>query len=130
MDKYGETSVRAIELMHNNTFKSPIEAWDFATKEIFGEGTWAQKKSCPKNAFLGLCEEGLVKGIPQGLYNSRKNSKNKEYAVKAVTLIRKRPELIDNLLELWILSINGVEISHNYQMNVVQALWNKELIIK
>ena len=31
--------------------------------EIFGEGNASQKKGCPRNTFLGLCEEGLrIKG--------------------------------------------------------------------
>jgi hypothetical protein len=46
-----------------------------ATKEIFGEGTWGQIKGCPKNTFLGLCEEGIVKGVNKGNYLIRKKIK-------------------------------------------------------
>ena len=34
-----------------------------------------------RGAFLGLCEEGLVKGIPAGKYSASKD--NKQYAVRA-----------------------------------------------
>jgi hypothetical protein len=45
-----------------------------------------KKKGCPKGTFLGLCEEGLVKGIPKGNYT--KSVKNKKYAIKAVTVLK------------------------------------------
>jgi hypothetical protein len=45
----------------------------------------AQKKGCPRGAFLGLCEEGLVKGIPAGNYTTSKD--NKAYAVRAAELL-------------------------------------------
>ena len=45
----------------------------------------AQKKGCPRGAFLGLCEDGLVKGIPAGNYTVSKD--NKAYAVRAAELL-------------------------------------------
>lgn len=53
-----------------------------------------KKKGCPRNAFLGLYEEGLVKGIPSGNYTRSK--KNKEYAIKAVKILKGAPELSSN----------------------------------
>ncbi len=45
----------------------------------------------PKNAFLGLCRAGLVKGInPEKV--KTKHSKNGEYAVAAVSLLKNDPE--------------------------------------
>lgn len=41
---------------------------------IFGEST-SQRKGCPKGVYLGLCEEGLVKGIPKGKYTKSKKIK-------------------------------------------------------
>ena len=50
--------------------------------KMFGEATTAQIKGCPKNAFLGLCEEGLVVDIEKGYYTERSTShKNKDYAI-------------------------------------------------
>ncbi|WP_420865668.1 DUF6979 family protein [Dickeya oryzae] len=43
------------------------------------------KKSCPLSAFLGLCEDGYIKGIPKGKYT--KSYKNKKYAVVAADIV-------------------------------------------
>lgn len=85
MNKYGQAALKAVNQMETKQSSTPMDAWNIATTETCGEGTWAQKKGCPKNAFLGLCEAGLISGIPHGSYSGRSNSqKNKGYAVKAV----------------------------------------------
>jgi hypothetical protein len=60
MGKYGQAAISAVSFIQSGLVKRPLEAWMEATKEIFGEGTWGQIKGCPKNTFLGLCEEGIV----------------------------------------------------------------------
>ena len=40
--------------------------------EVFPTQESSRKKGCPQSAFLGLCEDGYVKGIPQGRYLIRK----------------------------------------------------------
>jgi hypothetical protein len=128
MSKYGYAAVRACDLFVMKIVESPIKAWETATSEIFGDGSWGQKKGCPKNAFLGLCEEGLVESIPRGTYNYRKASKNKGYAVTAVNVVREHPNLLDNINELWKQVTNSNGISHNYQMDVVIELIRKRYI--
>jgi hypothetical protein len=77
------------------------------TLEIMGEG-WAQKKPFPKNAFIGLCEAGLVRSIPQGNYAARSGEqKNKEYAIKAVELIKGKPALANDNKPLWEAVMDG-----------------------
>jgi hypothetical protein len=122
MSKYGQAAIRAVDLFNKKVVESPTKAWERATGEFFGEGSWGQKKGCPKNAFLGLCEEGLVENIPPGVYNFRKTSKNKDYAITAVNVVREQPELLDNIPELWKKVTNSSGISHNYQIDVVKAL--------
>lgn len=126
MGKYGVTAIKAIQLLHSNVIDIPRIAWDMASKEILGDGTYAQKKACPRSAFLGLCEEGLVKGIPCGKYTISK--KNKAYAIKAVQLLNIDPLLAQSPYELWHKILNGDYKSHNYQMDVVISLWNNNLI--
>lgn len=128
MNKYNQAAIKAVELMHKDLYHSPIEAWEIATAEVFGEGTWGAKKGCPKNAFLGLCEEGYIKGISSGVYNLRKDSKNKRYVVKAASIIKEQPDLLNNKKELWNLVTEGNRISHNYQLDVLEALWKREYI--
>lgn len=77
MKKYGQAAVDAVLLLHQYMGMHPAEAWETATLNVFKKGAAAQKKGCPKNAFLGLCEEGLVKGIPAGHYCYKKRSKDK-----------------------------------------------------
>lgn len=58
-NKYGLAAKEAALIGDN-----PTEAWKIAVKDFDSES--AKVKSCPKNAFLGLCEAGLVKGIQPG----------------------------------------------------------------
>ncbi|GAA0337635.1 hypothetical protein GCM10008967_29870 [Bacillus carboniphilus] len=128
MSKYGQAAIRAVELVNKKIVDSPIKGWEIATSELFGEGSWGQKKGCPKNAFLGLCEEGLVDQIPRGNYNSRKLSKNKDYAITAVNIVRDQPNLLDDITELWNQVTKGNGISRNYQMDVVETLIREKYI--
>ena len=92
MNKYGLAAVKAAELLSSDyKGESPNKAWDIATSELFGKGTSSQMKVCPKNAFLGLCEEGLIKGVTQGNYTNSK--KNKDYATRAVEYLIKNPDI-------------------------------------
>jgi hypothetical protein len=81
MNKYAHAALNAVKLIETNQASTPLVAWNIATTETCGEGTWAQKKGCPKNAYLGLCEAGLVMGIPQGSYTERSNSQKNKDAV-------------------------------------------------
>ncbi|MDQ1002819.1 hypothetical protein QFZ28_003219 [Neobacillus niacini] len=129
MGKYGQAAVRAVTLLNSKKMASPLNAWNQATIEIFGEGTSSQVKGCPRGAFIGLCEEGLIQGIPEGKYSYKSNSKNKEYAMKAVELIRKDAKLADDINHLWNEVIGGKEKVHNYQMDVVVTLRNNGLLV-
>jgi hypothetical protein len=124
-NKYGKFALKAVELTRNNYINDPKEAWERATIEIFGEGSTSQQKGCPRGAFLGLCEEGMIKGVPLGSYCS--SLKNKSYAVKAVNLLKHNPEYQNNKNALWAKAV-GEYKAHNNQMDVVIALWENDLI--
>ncbi|GAB7214058.1 DUF6979 family protein [Dickeya oryzae] len=47
----------------------------------------AYDEGCPRCAYLGLCEAGMVKGIRPGNYGLSDTNKNKGYAVDAANLI-------------------------------------------
>jgi len=98
--------------------------------EVFGERSSAHLKGYPKNAFLGLCDAGMVKGIGKGNYAKRSTSqKNKGYAIKAVQLLTEKPELTVDKLKLWNEVTKGVNLTQNSQMNLVIALWKNNLIV-
>jgi len=74
---------------------------------------------------LGLCEEGMVKGVVSGNYCRSK--KNKDYAIKAVKLLNKFPEMAENKILLWN-NVAGASKAHNNQLDVVIALWDNKYI--
>lgn len=123
VNKYGQTAIMAVTLYANEKKEAKI-AWGKASDEVF-ESVSARDKSCPRNAFLGLCEEGLVKDILPNKYT--RSIKNKEYALRAVELLKKEPRYKDNINELWV-RIVGDDKKHNSQMDVVIALYNEGLL--
>jgi hypothetical protein len=89
-------------------------------------GTTSKKKGCPKNAFLGLCEEGLIKDVPRGSYTHSK--KNKKYALDAVAILKRCPALATKPVDLWDKVTSG-KVNPNQQMDVVISLWSSGLIV-
>jgi hypothetical protein len=121
MSKYGDAALYARKLFVSREVKSLDEAWTKAMKKFFPSSPSSQKKGCPKDTFLGLCEEGLIKNIPSGQYT--KSDKNKHYAVVAIRLLKRKPKLADDKNSLWEKLVQGRKIAHNSQMDVVIALW-------
>ena len=124
-NKYGEVAIKVAIAKGN-----PEENWKTEVKKAFSDSISSQKKSCPKSAFLGLCEEGLVKGIPDGKYT--RSIDNKAYAVKAIDILRSNTKTTYTPKELWAkVKIElSIEIAHNSQMDVVLALWENDYIIE
>jgi hypothetical protein len=120
MNKYGQAAINAVDLIGSKRANSPQTAWEMATIEIFGFGTSSQSKGCPRSTFLALCETGKVKGIVSGVYTAAKQ--NKEYAIKALELLADNPSLSNSKI-LWTRIQGGIKKSHNFQMDVVAALW-------
>lgn len=122
MNKYAQIALKTV-----GSFKdgySIEEVWWDVAKQIFDTKS-AQEKGCPKNTFLGLCEEGLVKKIPKGNYT--KSVKNKGYAVQALEALKQNDKKSFTPKELWT-AINLGDKRHNSQMDVVLALWNNDYI--
>lgn len=126
MGKYGESAIMAVKRYRDGQAKSLLDAWEQATLHFFSNTLSGQRKSCPKGAFLGLCEEGLVKGIPPGEYTI--SADNKRYAVDAVALLRRNPSLAQNRAALWRAVMRGKAKERNQQMDVVVSLWDRGLI--
>lgn len=125
MGGFGSAAKRAVELYTAGLVETPREAWNRAVVEEFGNITITHKKGCPRCAFLGLCEEGLVKGVPRGFYTT--SEKNKEYAIQGVEILRENPSLSSDPMALWDAVLGERSISYNDQMHVVTALWNEGL---
>ena len=127
-NNYGEIAIRAIQIYKKENFLR--NSWDLATNEFFPDSISSQDKSCPRSAFLGLCEEGLVRGVKSGIYlKNKKPSLNKKYAIVAVKIFSKNTSLSKK--ELWIEVRKELflgEKSHNSQMDIVLALGNENYI--
>ena len=126
MGKYGKAAVKAAILMKSKEYDHPADAWETAAIEIFGKGTSSQRKVCPKSTFLALCERGLIKGVLSGDYTNAEE--NKEYAIKAIQILKNNPKQSFNANTLWGKVFGNMKKSPNGQMDVVLTLWNEKLI--
>ena len=125
MNKYAQVAINTVNFINKNG-GNPILIWLKEANYIFGEYKASAMKGCPRAAFLGLCEEGLVKGIPCGNYT--KSKKNKEYAIEAVKFLKENSA--DNLTpkKLWT-RITFNEKTHNSQMDIVYELFKRGYIV-
>ena|ERR1039458_5770989 len=126
MAKYGDTAVLATKLASAATVISPVKGWKLAATEVFPDSPSSQDKGCPRGAFLGLCEEGLVKRVAPGIYT--RSRKNKKYALQAFDLLCADPSLSNDPKILWRRVMDGDKKAHNSQMDVVIALWKMKLL--
>ena len=134
-NKYGKVAIEATKHIQE-TKKYPRKAWQDFAEKTFGTGTHGANKDCPRNAYLGLCEDGLVTGVPSGDYVREQKGKklNKSYAVQAVRMLC-RDSSLGNLRskELWNRIMEVIEDgpdNHNNQMDVVLALWHEGMIVR
>jgi hypothetical protein len=128
MADFGTVAVETAKRWDQNKPANPDELWRSVCREQELTDSMI-KKGCPKNTFLGLCEEGLIKNIPPGKYTESK--KNKRYGLAAVKILAKNHSLADNPCTLW--DAIRAEVPDrcekcNGQMDVVIALWKENLI--
>ena len=124
---YGLIAIKTVELCKING-GLPIQGWEDAVHKTATKLSY-MKKACPRGAFLGLCENGLVLNIPSGSHT--KSKINKQYALEAVRILKSGSHYNDPK-ELWnqvLVNLGVGEITHNGQMDVVLALWKKGYIL-
>ena len=119
MSKYEDLAKSAAEKARKGI--DPQQSWESAALEVFPTQKSSRNKGCPKCAFLGLAEEGLIRGIPAGNYT--RSLDNKQYALDAVRILKTRPDLSNNPAALWKEVMSGRNKQHNDQMSVVIGLW-------
>ena len=125
-NRYGEAALMATREVSSADI-SPVDRWESAMQRLYPSSPTARRMSCPRGAYLGLCEEGLVKGIPPGRYTASKD--NKAYAVRAAALLAEGKQSWSTSA-LWRAVTNDPERAHNSQMDIVLALWKNGLIIR
>ena len=131
MSAYGKIACSAAEKARNGM--SPQSAWENSARESYPEPGQieSRNKVCPRDAFLGLSEDGLIIGIPPGEYT--RSIKSKKYAIAGVFLLREVPNLCENKSKMWRIvrdmwCVMGDEPTEknkaaNNRMDVVVALW-------
>ena len=124
-NRYGEAAIMAARQAASADM-SPLAGWERAMEQLYPTSPTARKKGSPRGAFLGLCEEGLVKGIPAGRYAASRD--NKAYAVQAAALLAERTQTW-SIGSLWRAVTDDPEKMHNSQMDIVLALWKNSLIV-
>lgn len=130
MGNYGKIAVEAIRKIQSGTCLNPVEAWKKSALETFPTKEASRKKGCPKGAFLGLCEAGLITGVEkteEGIYT--KSKANKKYAIQAIEFIKNEPELANSQAGLWQKVMNGEVKQPNSQMDVVISLYENKMLI-
>jgi hypothetical protein len=124
-NRYGEAAIMAAR-QESPADVSPVARWESAMMTLYPTSSSARKKGCPRGAFLGLCEAGLVKGIPAGRYTASKD--NKDYAVRAAALLTAGTKRWSTSA-LW-KAVAKPAKTHDSQMDIVLALWNNGLIVR
>ncbi|HUG98949.1 MAG TPA: hypothetical protein VMQ83_07215 [Gammaproteobacteria bacterium] len=125
MGEYRKVAVLAAESIREGVVPDPADAWAIAARKVFPASSALQNKGCPKGAFLGLCNRGMIDGIPAGKYSGP--SKNGEYAVAAVEILRTNRFLTSQPKLLW-KKVAGNSKTENGQMSVVIGLWEANVI--
>lgn len=128
MAKYGEAAELASRFLAGARAITPRDAWNEAVAHVFPNSPSSQVKGCPRDTFLALCEIGVINNVPAGTYT--RSIKNKGYAIRAIALLRKNPNMHDDQKRLWHSVTDGADKIHNMQMDVVTTLWRKNLIGK
>ena len=125
-NRYGEAALLAARKMSSADI-NPVRRWESAMATVYPTSPAARKKGSPRGAFLGLCEAGLVKGIPAGHYSP--SAANKAYAVRAAALLNEG-KVRWSTSTLWRAVENDPAKLHNGQMDIVLALWKNDLIVR
>jgi len=126
-NRYGEAALMATRESSSAAGISPVARWESAMQRLYPSSPTARRRSCPRGAYLGLCEEGLVKGIPPGRYAASKD--NKAYAVRAAALLTEGKQSWSTST-LWQAVTNDPASTHSSQMDIVLALWKNGLIVR
>ena len=126
MGKYGAAALLAATKTAERRGTNPRDTWNEVMKQVFPDAVASQTKSCPRDAFLSLCELGVVKGVPPGTYT--KSLRNKEYIGRALRALRADPRLTTEKGRLWAIAVEGADKRENGQLDVLVELWEAKWV--
>ena len=122
-NRYGEAALLAAK---GPSGLQPGARWESALAKLYPTSPVARLKGSPRAAFLGLCEEGLIQGVPAGDYDAPKV--HKELAVRAVALLKEGTQHWSRSA-LWQAVTDDSGKKETGQIDVVLALWKNGLIV-
>ncbi len=119
MSIYGRAALLAVHALAEGA--GPVQqVWSESVAKVT-KSPHSVKKGCPRGAFLGLCSEGYVNGVPAGGYT--RSRKSAGYAIRAVKALRARSELAEDADALWREATAGMSRRSEGELDVVLALW-------
>jgi hypothetical protein len=126
MGQFGKSAVLATKCVTLERLP-PRDAWDVAIKQL-SKSPSVQTKTCPRNAYLGLCEAGAVVGIKAGKYGAPPDNPNGRYAREAHSILKSGPKQPLDEKALWFQAKDPDVKTYNQQMDVVLSLWKQALL--
>ena len=125
MGIYGRAAITAARMLEQGTPSNPEAAWTRAIRRET-KNYESRRKTCPREAFLGLCAAGLIPGCEAR--PSLFRSSNGDYAVRMVKAIRADPQVLTDRNRLWRSAVGSAEKEENGQIDVVVSLWREGMI--
>lgn len=132
LSKFGRNAVGAV-LRAKEGNLSPKDAWNLEAAETFREAPASRVKGCPREAFLGLCDAGMVRGVSVKQEEGTRRRPNRDYARTAARMLSTEPGIaLLPKTEIWRRVLAELELptgkKHNSQIDVVLALWKEGLL--
>ena len=124
MGNYGRAAVQTV--LNYDDEVDLREQWTSAiSKETTSKSSI--NKGCPRAAFLGLCELGVVKDIPSKDYKAGED--NERHALELLALAKENPNITAaECFRLYQNSNHSLPKNHNGQADVVISLLEAGLI--
>ena len=131
--KIGRIAVEAQRLAATGTH--PLDAWTEVLRRTYaGKQLENQlQHTCPKWAFSGLCNRGVVAGVSPGSCEEAVTKNSAEFALRALELVSKDGALLHNKRELR-RRVFGIPQSPGYrqpngEVDVLLGLWEARLVV-
>ena len=125
MGMYGRAAITAARMLEQGTPSNPEAAWTRAIRRET-KSYDSRRKTCPREAFLGICAAGLIPGCEAR--PSLFRSSNGDYAVRMLEAIRADPQVLTDRKRLWRSAVGSAKKKENGQIDVVVSLWREGII--
>lgn len=122
MNIFEKTTLKAVEILNNNSSLVPSEAWLLAISSFTSSSSMI-KKSCPKNTFIDLCNSGLIRGIKEK--DTFNISENGRMILKVYDLLNKNNWQIQNKKLFWYQAFNK---EYENQLDILLILKENNLL--